>query len=67
MSQHKPHGAIPPAPPIEATPEQWQEAREMCAERAICETLKQSYRDGGQDQGFAMRYAIRLVLERTEK
>lgn len=61
-AENKPHGAVPPAPEIIATPEQWQEARENCASRHESPELSASYRAGFQDEGWAMRHEMKLVL-----
>ena len=64
-TEHKPHGAVPPAPPIIATPEQWQEARNNCAarvrERGQIE-LAASYEQGFQDAGWGMRHEMKRIL-----
>lgn len=54
--------SVPFAPQEEATPEQWQEAREECAQRADTPELAEAYRSGSQDQGWAMKFAIRGVV-----
>lgn len=64
-TQHKPHGAVPPAPPIEATEEQWYQARLTCSERATQRghnSLAHAYLTGSQDEGWAMRHEMKLVL-----
>ena len=70
MTTHKPHGAIPPLPPVEAPAPLLAEARANCAanliQRGYPEEADQ-FAAGNRDWEFPMRYEVKRLRDLAEK
>jgi len=70
VTTHKPHGAVPPLPPVEAPAPILAEARANCADRLRArgsEAEAEMFATGQRDDTWAMRFELaKLRAERGE-